>query len=219
VGALERALRNRNRLLEDGVRDIAWLDAAEREIAELAVAVASARRETTTRIAGLIQATRDETSPFPWADIALSGFLEDMAGERPALEIEDIYRAALRDNRARDAAAGRTLIGPQAADLLVRHGPKQTEAARCSTGEQKALLVGLVLAHAQLVSDMSGIVPLILLDEIAAHFDPIRRGALFARLADLGGQVWLTGADPAIFADMGPEARRLLVTPGRIDPI
>jgi DNA replication and repair protein RecF len=217
VGALERALRNRNRLLEDGVRDIAWLDAAEREIAELAVAVASARRETTTRIAGLIQATRNETSPFPWADIALSGFLEDMAGERPALEIEDIYRAALRDNRARDAAAGRTLIGPQAADLVVRHGPKQTEAARCSTGEQKALLVGLVLAHAQLVSDMSGIVPLILLDEIAAHFDPLRRRALFARLADLGGQVWLTGADPAIFADLGAEARRLLVTPGRID--
>ena len=91
----------------------------------------------------------------------------------------------LRQNRTRDAAAGRTLIGPQAADLLVRHGPKQTEAARASTGEQKALLVGLILGHAQLVEGVSGITPILLLDEIAAHFDAARRSALFERLIAL----------------------------------
>ena len=124
----------------------------------------------------------------------------------------------LRDNRARDAAAGRTLIGPQASDLCVRHGPKQCEARRASTGEQKALLVGLVLAHARLVADMSGIAPLVLLDEIAAHFDPARRGALFDALEGLGGQVWMTGADQSLFDHVARprryfRRRRRTVTP------
>jgi DNA replication and repair protein RecF len=219
VNALERALRGRNRLLEDGPSrsETIWLDAIEREAAELAVAVAAARFETVARLSALILATRQETL-FPWAELRLEGDLETLVAERSALEAEDIYRGLLRDNRARDAAAGRALIGPQASDLLVRHGPKQTEAAQASTGEQKALLVGLVLAQARLVKAMSGQAPLILLDEIAAHFDPARRAALYDLLETLGGQIWLTGADPATFAALRSRAQMLTVTPGSVAP-
>ncbi len=216
VNALERALRNRNRLLEERRGEKIWLDAAEREIAELAVSVAAARRETVERLAALIRATRNDDSPFPWAEIALEGEIDLLIAERPALEAEDVFRAILRDNRARDAAAGRTLIGPQASDLAVLHGPKQCEARRASTGEQKALLVGLVLAHARLVAAMSGIAPIVLLDEIAAHFDPARRRALFDALSELGGQVWMTGADIALFDDLRSRADIFAVASGRI---
>ncbi len=219
VTALERALRNRNRLLEDHFSEGAWLDAAEREIAGVAVAVAAARSETVSRLAALIQSGRDANSPFPWADLALAGELEAIIPDMPALEVEDRYRAMLRASRARDAAAGRTLVGPQASDLVVRHGPKNADAARSSTGEQKALLVGLVLAHARLVASMSGITPLVLLDEIAAHFDPLRRGALYDSLVELGAQVWMTGADPSAFADLGARATLLRVTPGQVAPV
>ena len=188
VGQFERALRGRNRLLEESGRNAAWLDAVEREAAELGVAIAAARAECVGRLAALILAGRDDDGPFPWAGLALQGEVEAMAQEGPALAAEERYRQALRDNRARDAAAGHTLIGPHLADLEVTHGPKGAPAARASTGEQKALLVGIVLAHARLVADMSGIAPLALMDEIAAHFDPRRREALFAALARLGGQ-------------------------------
>jgi DNA replication and repair protein RecF len=216
VNALERALRNRNRLLEERSPDAGWLDAAEREAAEIGVAVTAARRETIDRLSALIMQTRDDASPFPWADLSMQGELDDIVSEQPALGAEDAYRRLLRENRARDAAAGRTLVGPQASDLVVRHGPKGMPAARSSTGEQKALLVGLVLAHARLVRSMSGLAPLVLLDEIAAHFDPRRRAALFAALAELGGQVWMTGADPQAFADLAHHAIQLHVSPGRI---
>jgi DNA replication and repair protein RecF len=123
----------------------------------------------------------------------------------------------LRDNRSRDAAAKRTLIGPQASDLCVRHGPKQAPAAQASTGEQKALLAGLVLAHARLVSAMSGLAPLVLLDEIAAHFDPVRRDALFEVVETLEGQIWLSGADRAMFAALENSALMLKVVTGAIE--
>jgi DNA replication and repair protein RecF len=216
VNALERALRNRNRLLEERRGEKIWLDAAEREIAELAISVAAARRETVERLAALIAAGRDADSPFPWADVALEGEIDRLIAERPALEAEDIFRGILRDNRARDAAAGRTLIGPQASDLAVRHGPKQCEARRASTGEQKALLVGLVLAHAKLVAAMSGIAPMVLLDEIAAHFDPARRNALFDALQELGGQIWMTGADIHLFDDLRGRADIFSVAGGSV---
>ena len=215
VTALERALRNRNKLLEERRGEKIWLDAAEREVAELGVAVASARRETVERLAALIDATHDEASPFPWAQIALEGEIDRLVAERPAPEAEDEFRALLRDNRARDAAAGRSLVGPQASDLAVWHGPKQCEARRASTGEQKALLVGLVLAHARLVAAMSGMAPLVLLDEIAAHFDPSRRRALFDALDLLGGQVWMTGADASLFDDLVGRADLFAIEAGR----
>ena len=216
VNALERALRNRNRLLEDGASDALWLDAAEREVAEIGVAVAAARVETVSRLAGAIDDTRRDDDPFPFAALALSGAIEERIADAPAIDVEDFFKRALRDNRGRDAAAGRALIGPQASDLLVRHGPKNVEAAQASTGEQKALLTGLVLAHARLVASMSAIAPLALLDEVAAHFDPRRRAALFDRLEALGGQVWMTGADEAAFADLRGRAAFLRVTPGRV---
>src|SRR5450631_1366961 len=211
VSAFERALRSRNRLLEEGPRaDRGWLDAIEEEAAELAIAIAAARIETVSRLSALILKTRDKDSPFPWAELTVQGDVENLLGNRPALEAEDIYRGILRGNRSRDAAVRRTLIGPQASDLRVRHGPKQAPAAQASTGEQKALLTGLVLAHARLVSAMSGLPPLVLLDEIAAHFDPLRREALFDALESLDGQIWLSGADRAMFAAV--EKRALMLT-------
>jgi DNA replication and repair protein RecF len=216
VNQLERALRGRNRLLEEGARDLQWLEAIEREAAELAVAVAAARSECVTRLKALIARERDDSSPFPWADLALEGDVERLVAEMPALAAEERYRALLRDNRGRDAAAGRTLIGPHVGDLLAWHGPKGAPAAQASTGEQKALLVGLVLAHARLVAEMSGIAPLALLDEVAAHFDPRRRAALFEALERIGGQVFLTGADPAAFEGLAGRAQLFEVTPGRV---
>ncbi|WP_244643420.1 DNA replication/repair protein RecF [Alsobacter metallidurans] len=216
VNALDRALRSRNRLLAEDRMDHAWLDAVEREVAETAVAVSAARRETVERLAALIGATRDETSPFPWADVALEGPIEVELGRLSAIDVEDLYREWLREGRPRDKAAGRTLVGPQAADLVVRHGPKDVAAATASTGEQKALLIGLVIAHARLVAAMTGIVPLVLLDEIAAHLDPRRRVALYETLAGLGAQVWMTGADAAAFAGL-PAGREIFeVTPGAV---
>ena len=182
VSQFERALRSRNKLLEEGGRNSSWLDAVEREAAELGVAVAAARVECVRRLCGLIALERDEASPFPWADLALEGDVETLTTENPALAAEDLYRALLRDNRGRDGAAGRTLIGPHVGDLAVSHGPKGAPAAQSSTGEQKALLVGLVLAHARLVAEMSGVAPLALLDEVAAHFDPQAPGGAVRRL-------------------------------------
>lgn len=215
VNALERALRNRNRLLEERA-DRRWLDAAEQELAELAVAVAAARVETVQHLVARIAPTQDD-SAFPYAELFLEGDVEALIGTRPALEVEEIYRAMLRENRNRDAAAGRTLIGPQTADLIVRHGPKQADAARSSTGEQKALLTGLILAHARLVAEVSGITPILLLDEIAAHFDTARRSALFEKLSLLGGQTFMTGADRAAFTELTGKAQMLHVEAGHID--
>ena len=219
VNALERALRSRNRVLEDNPEDGLWLDAIEREVAELAVAVAAARRETVERLAALILATHDDASPFPFATLALDGDIDRLVSTLPAVDAEDRYRTMLYEGRVRDRAAGRTLAGPQASDLLVRHGPKDIPAATASTGEQKALLIGLVLAHAHLVATMSGITPLILLDEVAAHLDPRRRTGLFERLEALGAQVWMTGADPALFVELRDRADVLQVVPGRVERV
>jgi DNA replication and repair protein RecF len=169
------------------------------------------------RLAAALAADKDTASPFPWAGIALDGLLENAIGSSPASELEDRYRAALHAGRARDAAAGRTLEGPHLTDLLVTHGPKGIAAGEASTGEQKALLVGLVLAHAGLVAAMTGITPVLLLDEIAAHLDPARRNALYQRLAGLGAQVWMSGADPAVFDAVAPSAAWFEVTPGRAE--
>ncbi|MHB2167482.1 DNA replication/repair protein RecF [Alsobacter sp. R-9] len=219
VNALERALRSRNRLLEDERADPRWLDAVEREVAETGVAVAAARREAVERLSALVAAGREGASPFPWAAVALDGALEAELATRSAIDVEDLFRDWLRAGRARDRAAGRTLTGPQTSDLTVRHGPKNVAAAQASTGEQKALLVGIVLAHARLVAAMTGTGPIVLLDEVAAHLDPRRRGALFAILSDLGVQVWMTGADPAAFAALPAGSRTFEVTPGRVAPI
>ena len=215
VNALERALRSRNRLLESPNPDPHWLDATEHETAELAVAVAAARADTVRRLAAALAASRAPDAAFPSAEIALEGWMETLVLSHPSVEIEDRYRAVLRENRARDAAAGRTLDGPHLTDLAVVYEPKGIPARDASTGEQKALLIGLVLAHAGLVAEMTGTAPVILLDEVVAHLDPGRRTALFAALERLGAQIWMTGADPAAFAEIAPRAELIEVAPGR----
>jgi DNA replication and repair protein RecF len=213
VSALERALRSRNRLLEERAPDTLWLDAAEHEAAEVAIAVAAGRAETVRRLAAtlaegpaLAAAPATPPSAFPSAAIALDGWMEAMVLTHPAAEVEDRYRAVLKHNRARDAAAGRTLDGPHLTDLAVYYRDKSVPAQDASTGEQKALLITLVLAHAALVRDMTGTTPVVLLDEVAAHLDPVRRAALFDALDQVGSQVWITGADPAAFTDVAARA-------------
>ena len=215
VSALERSLRSRNRLLEVRNFDDAWCDAIERETAELAVAVAAMRGQTAVKLAAMLRA-RGESSAFPSASIALDGWIENALLDEPATAVEDRYRQILRETRARDAAAGRTLDGPHLTDLQVVYAPKNMPARDASTGEQKALLIGLVLAHATLVAETTGIVPLLLLDEVVAHLDPNRRSALFGELAKLGAQVWLTGADPAAFGEIGASGEIFDVENGRI---
>jgi DNA replication and repair protein RecF len=215
VNALERALRSRNRLLEAPQPDPHWLDAVEHETAELAVAVAGLRAETVRRLDAVLATRRG--SAFPVAEIAVDGWMEKLLPAHPALEIEERYRALLRENRARDAAAGRTLDGPHLTDLAVIYPQKGIAAADASTGEQKALLIGLVLAHASLIADMTGSAPVLLLDEVVAHLDPARRAALYAELNELGAQVWMTGADPALFTDVANDAARIEVRSGALE--
>lgn len=218
VAALERSLRSRNRLLENSPGDSHWLDAVEHETAEVAVAVAAARAETVNRLSAALHASRGEAPEFPQAEIALQGWMEQLLPDHSALEIEDRYRALLRDNRARDAAAGRTLDGPHLSDLSVSHAGKNIPAADASTGEQKALLIRLVLAHASLIKQMTGFAPLLLLDEVVAHLDPARRAALYDALASLAAQVWMTGADPAAFGDIIGRALVFVVRGGAVEP-
>jgi DNA replication and repair protein RecF len=214
VNALERSLRSRNRLLEDARPDAHWLDAVEHETAELAVAVASQRVETMRRLETVLASRKG--SAFPPAEIALDGWMEQLIPNHPAAEIEERYRAVLRDNRPRDAAAGRTLDGPHLTDLKVIYAAKGTPAADASTGEQKALLIGLILAHARLIDDMTGFAPVLLLDEVVAHLDPSRRAALHAELEQLGAQVFMTGADPALFVEVGDDALLVEVAAGQL---
>ena len=218
VAALERSLRSRNRLLEDQRPDPHWLDAVEHETAELAVAVAALRAETAARLQAALMARSNPASLFPAVEIALDGWIEKLVPTRPAVEVEDRYRAVLKENRVRDAAAGRTLDGAHLTDLKVVHAGKGIAAADASTGEQKALLIGLVLAHAGLLRQISGFAPVLLLDEVVAHLDPPRRTALYDELEKLGAQVWMTGADPAAFAEIEDRAEFFQVSPGRIAP-
>src|SRR5437867_3028480 len=176
---------------------------------------AGAAGSTATKLAAMLRA-RGEASAFPSAQIMLDGWMENALLSEPATSVEDRYREILRDSRARDAAAGRTLDGPHLTDLQVIFAPKNTPARDASTGEQKALLIGLVLAHATLVAEMTGITPLLLLDEVVAHLDPERRTALFDELAKLGAQVWMTGADPAAFVDIGATGEIFNVESGQV---
>jgi DNA replication and repair protein RecF len=216
VSALERSLRSRNRLLEEARPDAHWLDAVEHETAELAVAVAALRTETVRRLQGELAEGSAFPAGFPVAGIALEGWMEQALLEQPAVEVEDRYRQTLRENRARDAQAGRTLDGPHLTDLAVTYADKNIRAADASTGEQKALLIGLVLAHAGLVGEMTGFAPVLLLDEVVAHLDPTRRVALYDGLARLGSQVWMTGADPVAFAEIAPRGHVFEITAGKI---
>jgi len=193
----EAAMRERNRLLADErPADPAWLTALEARMAEHGAVLDAARAEAVRLLAERLADA--PAGPFPRARLRLEGEAVEPAAFARALEL----------GRRRDAAAGRTLVGPHRADLAVVHLEKEQAAALASTGEQKALLLGIVLAHAELVAERTGRAPVLLLDEVAAHLDPLRREALFARLAGRG-QVWMTGTEPALFAAVGGAATRL----------
>ncbi|ESY74297.1 DNA replication/repair protein RecF [Mesorhizobium sp. M0051] len=213
----EKAMRSRNRLLTDGSRDDRWFDAIETQMAETGVAIAAARAEMVRLLAAMIDRLPD-TGPFPQADIGLSGDLEAAVSSTPAVDVEESFRRTLADGRDRDCAAGRTLEGPHRSDLVVRHRPKAMPAELCSTGEQKALLVGIVLSHARLTGEMSGMTPIMLLDEIAAHLDGGRRAALFSILEELNCQVFMTGTDAAFFSSLKGRAQFLTVDHGTVGP-
>jgi DNA replication and repair protein RecF len=211
AAAYERAMRERQRLLNENSRDTVWIHALEREMAAHACAISAARLETLERLRETIDSRPD--GAFPKARVALDGALEAaFADGRASADIEDEFIETLARGRGRDAAAGRTLEGPHRSDLLVRHAPKDMPAEHCSTGEQKALLLGLILAHGHALADDPGAGPaLLLLDEAAAHLDPVRRAALFDELLALPGQAWLTGTEAALFEAFGPRAQMIAI--------
>lgn len=216
AGAYERALRERNRLLADEVFDDAWLSGLEGQMAEHGVAIAAARVETLARLRGALEAAQE--GPFPRALVSIDGALEAEVGSQAAVDVEDAFRARLKEMRGRDAGAGRALDGPHRSDLLVRHAAKDREARLCSTGEQKALLIGMVLANARLLA-ARGRPPLLLLDEIAAHLDEERRAALFDEIVGLNLQAFMTGTDPSLFQSLGGRAQSLAVAGGEITQV
>jgi DNA replication and repair protein RecF len=185
-------------------------------LAELGVAVACARYELVNLLSETIVRNNDLDSPFPDALVSISGSLENEIGEISATDLEVEYLDRLRNNRRIDARAGRTLEGPHRSDLVVHHRPKSMPASQCSTGEQKALLIGLLLAHARLVGEMHDATPILLLDEVAAHLDEGRRAALYDMIDALGCQAWMTGTDRDLFKALDNRAIFLTVNDGKV---
>lgn len=212
----EAAMRARNRLLteENGAADPAWLAALERKMVEHGVCVAEARRDTVAALAERLAQAPE--SLFARARVRVDGWAENELEMLVGGDVEDAFAAELRQRRRQDAAAGRATLGPHRTDLIVVHAGKDMPAERCSTGEQKALLLGLILAHAELVGERMGRRPVLLLDEVAAHLDAGRRDALFERLVRSGGQVWMTGTDRSLFAGLEGAASFVGVQEGRL---
>ena len=208
VARYGHALKERLRLLRTGRLDRAWLDALEARLAAAGVAIAAARRQT---IADLRAAAADSTGAFPRPTLALRGDAEAWLDELSALDVEARLAEVLAKNRGQDAETGSTAAGPHRSDLEVHDQATGRAAADCSTGEQKALLIGIVLAEARLRCAQGERLPILLLDEVAAHLDPGRRRDLFEQLCALGAQAWLTGTDPSLFAPLGARAQYFTV--------
>lgn len=219
LGAYEQAMRERSRLLKDDRWDTSWLAALEEARAGHAVAIAAARREVVGRLSAAGARATLADGPFPQADMALAGTVESWLEAMPALAAEDALKDRLAETRRLDAAIGGASEGPHRSDLVVRHRGKDMPAGQCSTGEQKALLIGIVLANARILAAERGAPPVLLLDEVAAHLDRGRRAALFDEILALGAQAWLTGADRELFADFGDRARFLGVEDARISDL
>lgn len=214
----EKVMRERNLLLVEPHPDKAWMSSLEAHMAEAAVAISAARLVGLEALQTHISMAR-EWSSFPWGEVSVEGEIEAMVAVTPAVRVEDEYRKLLRDSRSLDRAAGRTLRGPHRSDLAVLHGPKQMPAGLCSTGEQKALLIGLILAQAHAVKARTGQAPLLLLDEVAAHLDRARREGLFEALKGLGAQSWMTGTDTSLFEGMGSRGTVFHVEDGMVGQV
>jgi DNA replication and repair protein RecF len=216
VAAYEHGLRERSRLLQAGHWDGRWLDALEQRLAAGGIAIVDARAHL---IARLSAALADGVGPFLAPDLTAAGELEGWLDSEPALAAEDRFRDALAAARTRDSAHGGAEVGPHRSDLAARHPATGVDARQCSTGEQKAMVIAIVLAHARLIAADRGMPPLLLLDEVAAHLDADRRSALFDELSALNAQAWLTGADRALFAAFGDRAQFCAVRDGRVTPL
>ncbi len=193
----ENALSQRSKLLRDGKNDNAWLSGLEQQMSEAGIAIAAARLDFTERLQSACIAA--DHSYFPLAKFRVKGSIEEQLGNAPALEIEYAFKYQLEQSRARDAITGGAASGVHKSDLEVIYAAKNMKADQCSTGEQKALLIGLILAHAQLINSEHGKPPILLMDEVAAHLDDARRGALYEILQDIGAQAWLTGTQHNLF--------------------
>lgn len=217
VTRYENAMAQRSKLLRDGGADPSWLKSLESQMAETGVAIAAARLDFLTRLQRACDLAHErEETWFPKARIALSGTVEELLSKTPAVEVEELFAYQLSQSRNRDAETGGAATGPHKGDLLVRYAVKDMPAEHCSTGEQKALLIGIILAHARLLKAERGAPPILLLDEVAAHLDENRRGALFDLLGALGGQVWMTGTDESLFSAARDKAQFWRVDRGRI---
>jgi DNA replication and repair protein RecF len=205
VNDYEKLVRERMTLLEDARRETTWLVTLENQIAETGIAISHARLDAATLLDRFLSQA-DHDGPFPWGQLAVTGEAEALAEAHPSVAAEDIYRRRLAENRGLDHAAGRTLFGPHRSDLSVSHGPKGMVAQSCSTGEQKALLIGLILAQARAAQATAGVTPLLLLDEVTAHLDLERRKGLFSELIELGAQAWMTGTERQVFDGAGAPA-------------
>ena len=213
VQRYDRARRHRARLLRTGTSDDAWLGALERSMAENAVAIGAARLDLVMRLEQFLPA---DTVPFPKLALKADGLVERWLDGAPALAVEEQFRDHLAATRLAEAE-GSTVDGPQRSDLLVTDRDRGMAAEQCSTGEQKAMLIALVTAHARLVERQRRCAPVLLLDEIAAHLDERRRNALFEIILDVGAQAWLTGTEPGVFRPLGAHAQFFTVRPGTVE--
>lgn len=209
----ENAMGQRSRLLKEGRATPAWLDSLESQMAQAGIAVAAARADFVDRLQKVCN--RRSGSDFPVADLSVSGFVEDSLARLSALGTEALFRETLCRNRAEDAVTGGAGVGIHRSDFIVSYRAKSMPATACSTGEQKALLIGMILAHADLMMAEKGDPPILLLDEVAAHLDPARRAALYAHLSEIGGQVWMTGTEAEIFAGIPHNSSLFLLHEGQ----
>lgn len=214
----ENAMSQRSKILkENPYPDPAWLDALEATMAETGVAIAAARLDFAARLQAACD--RADDAHFPRARLAVSGTIDGLLIRAPALEVEELFKYQLKQTRAHDTQTGGAATGPHKSDLRVRYAAKDMPADQCSTGEQKALLIGIVLAHARLIAAERGEPPILLLDEVAAHLDESRRAGLYELLLALKVQAWLTGTDASLFAALGDRAQRFEVKGGIINAL
>lgn len=219
VRRYENAMRQRSKLLQEPHPDVVWLSSLESQMAETGIAIAAARLDFVTRLqSACVSADAEEENYFPKAHLTAKGTIENLLQNMPAIEVEKAFTYQLEQSRSQDTIVGGAATGPHKSDMDVIYQSKNMPASQCSTGEQKALLIGLVLAHGRMMMAERGAPPILLLDEIAAHLDEARRMALFERLSALGGQVWMTGTDVVLFQDIAQKAQFFTIDSAQIMP-
>jgi DNA replication and repair protein RecF len=210
----DNAMAQRSKLLKTGQDDPAWIGGLESQMVETGVAIAAARVDFIGRLQAACDAA--EHTEFPRAILAVTGTIEELIGKTSAVDVEDLFAHQLVESRAQDKVTGGAAPGPHKSDLVAKMADKNMAADQCSTGEQKALLIGIVLSHARLIAAERGAPPILLLDEIAAHLDDGRRAALYEILQDLKAQVWMTGTDRSLFDAVQDSAQFFEIDDGQI---